>query len=221
MANIKKPKLEIIQCCNPFANKSHLQFVQVCDINDKLVAIAQNKNIIINPDQHICDECKQKIYNFRGKFDAGVSDEPGTSASMDTVQHVDLDTLIGPESPAQSDQSSDESDLEEEMFDYEAVKKATNELLIHLELSAIDETKLRGKKYQLKLAQSMTNRLQKCLFPKVNISFTDGEILDQLKKKFKKTKSRSMKMKVLSVLPKQWTIRKIKKEFGQRVSEHI
>ena len=41
-----------------------------------------------------------------------------------------------------------------------------------------------------------------------------GEIISQLKEKFHSTVCRSEKVKILTALPKSWSVRKIVKEFG-------
>ena len=42
----------------------------------------------------------------------------------------------------------------------------------------------------------------------------DGEIIKQLKEKFHTTAERSKKVRVLTVLPKSWSMRRIQAEFG-------
>ena len=56
----------------------------------------------------------------------------------------------------------------------------------------------------------------KMMFPEEESSGSDGEseIIKQLKDKFQASTTNSEKVKVLTVLPKCWSVRKVQSEFG-------
>ena len=88
-------------------------------------------------------------------------------------------------------------------------------LLVSLGQSPIDRTKLGRKRYCEDKVKEIEQGIRKKLKlepPKEEQEYQ--ELLEQLKKKFGDSSSRSEKLQVLSVLPQSWTIQRIEKEFG-------
>ena len=225
-------KRKVAECCNPFGVK-HLDYYDVVAVSQKLVDRAKKHKINISTDQYICSKCSRKIYDLRSDFTppvvpVEVTNQPSTSSEVSaslsslnvrtTATPMQIDASIGPGSPEKSEKNSEESDDAEEMIDTELLKKCTSELLRVLGLSGIDDSKLRGKKYQIETTQKLMNGLLKNLFPDATISFADYKIIEQLKEKFDQTTSRNMSVKLLSVLPREWTFRQIQEVFGEKAT---
>lgn len=209
-------------CCNPFHDQNHQKYVFLFDITKTLVAFAKKRKINLKLNQKICKACRHKIYcrrEFRDENTAErIVDQPSTSSGItaarsscqSAVTDMDyVDSLIGFESS-----SNDDDDFAVDEVDIEAVKKCTNELLYHLDLNKLDETKVYRKSYQLDLFNNLTTRLGQCLFSQVSAVINSNIIVEQLKDKFKQTVSRDVKMKILSLLPKEWSFRTIQSIFN-------
>lgn len=214
-------------CCNPFSDKKHRKFVAVFGVSENLIESAKRRKIELKSNQVICKACRHKIYNRNECIDeniavpstsSGISE--ATSSRQTTVTDMDyVDSLIDFESVDISESlSHDDNDFDVETIDIEAVKKCTNDLLYNLDLDKMDPMKMRGKKYQLDLFFNLTNRLSQCLFRHVTAAITNSKIVEQLKEKFEQTDSRNMKMKILSLLPKEWSIRRIQDTFNKNAS---
>lgn len=225
------------KCCMLLLDQfriGHNDFYVTKPVTQILVNYAEKKKISLNTDQEICDKCYKKIYDLRGCYIPDPVDEssqPSTSSQMaaslsslhvksSTAMDVDLNVLLGPPSPEKK-KSSEESDFDENVIDVLAVKKCLRDLVSLLGMGAIDEKKLPYEKYQQDLAHDLINRLSKCVLPHVYVSFTDPQIIVQLKEKFNGTTSRDMKVKVLSVIPKNWSMGKIQKVFGKNATKRL
>lgn len=225
------------KCCNPFFDKKHPKYVIVFSVNDKLVEFAKDRKIKLKSNGNICHACRNKIYKYKVRectdqsIDESISNQPSTSSgileassSLETnLTNMDyVDSLIGAESDdnAESDDSSSYAhDFSIELIDTEAVTKCTNELLNHLDLERIKAQRMRGKQYQIDLFYNLMVRLSKIVFPEVTAEFTN-KIIEQLKEKFEETESRNVKIKILSILPREWSVETIQNIF-ESASYHI
>lgn len=216
------------KCCNPFSVSKHPKYVVIYTISAVLVTFARKRNIDIKKNQVICKACRNKLYKIRENSDENVArsviDQPSTSSGnlwassscQSTVTDMDyVDSLIGGESVENSsdEDGGEDDDFDVSLIDTDAVKKCVNDLLGHLDLKEMDGMKMRGKRYQLELFNNLMKRLSQCLFPKATVVSTNNGIVEKLKDKFEKTSDRNMRMKILSLLPEEWSVRAIKKIF--------
>lgn len=68
---------------------------------------------------------------------------------------------------------------------------------------------------------TLLKKLKKTYFKNAASPLENDEIIIQLREKFHQTTNRNMKVKILSVLPKEWSIRKVQSLFGEDVSKHM
>lgn len=71
------------------------------------------------------------------------------------------------------------------------------------------------------MLEQLNNRLRETIFIKADSSIAADSMLSQLKEKFHQTTSREMKIKILSVLPKEWTIGQMRGVFSDSVSQYM
>ena len=77
----------------------------------------------------------------------------------------------------------------------------------------ITKRKLRTRKYAKKKLDEVTSMMEKLVIGEDSKS-EDSEIIRQLKEKFQSTSERSIRVQILTILPRSWSIRKIETEFG-------
>lgn len=142
-----------------------------------------------------------------------------TGESSTASQPMDVD--IGEETEKESAESDVElSDFDED--DNKNMKMATNALLRSMKIPPIDDSHFDNADYQTNLLSKMIKRLTKLFFKKTSDRFVNDKIVEQLKKRMKeKTTSYNMKIKLLSVLPKEWSRNKIKKIVGDSVTMYM
>lgn len=206
------------QCCNPFGKKNHQQFQKLCVITDNLIDTAEKQNLKIKRNGFICQQCRNQLYKKRKTGSENVTEEidvTEASTSRDTPEPMEFE-FMGESSEERSENSETDSSYEVETLD--KLKKITNELLYALGINVIDNNKFRSEKYQTELAIDLYKRLNKHLFTLASTEYVNDKIIEQLKTAFDKATSRDMKIKILSVLPKEWSVQKIKKMFGGNVS---
>ena len=111
--------------------------------------------------------------------------------------------------------------MEELQFEASKSLKQMNQYLEDVGKTPVKRKKLQSKKYLDKKLDEVTEMLKK-----VTIGDTDSvrttdesEMLGQLKEKFHATKESSVKIQILTGLPKSWSTRRIEREFS--VSHHI
>lgn len=205
------------ECCNPFSDR-HPPYCKLYNVTDTLIKKGVELGLKIKLSQHICNFCRIKIKNKLKKKNERKSSVAESVVSTLSDQHeqqteMDLGEAIGPQTSSENESDSDDYSGVEDA-DIEKLKEITNDLLAELKLPKIDDAKLRGKKYQSEMMKKITTRLSAALFPKAK-PFNDSEqIINQLKQKFDETSDRGMKIKVLSVLPKDWSALKTQKTFG-------
>ena len=95
----------------------------------------------------------------------------------------------------------------------EWVSTYLSSLLVSLGKSPIDRTMLVRKRYCEDKVKELEQGIRKKLKPSKEEHEYD-ELLEQLRKKYDESSSKSGKLQVLSVLPQSWTLQRIEKEFG-------
>ena len=159
----------------------------------------------ISVGMRICDSCRKSLAR--------------TPACLPEVEYQPS-VLPEPESSLQSDSPSPPC-REELQFEASKSLKQMNQYLEDVGKTPVTRKKLRTKKYLDKKLDEVTEMVKK-----VTIGDTDSvgttdecEMLEQLKEKFHATKESSVKIQILTVLPKSWSTRRIEREFS--VSHHI
>lgn len=100
-----------------------------------------------------------------------------------------------------------------------------NEILPQIDVTAIDSEKIdRSRSYCRKKCDEISTNLAAKIFDittpgvrEVAKENCEQEIVNQLKEKFAETTKKEQKIKILSVLPRSWSARKISKEFSTTV----
>lgn len=231
MSKRSKRSEEAEQCCNPFGG--YHGFCAVFDVTEKLVKKAAERGKKISTSQKICKPCRNRLNK---KIKTASTKSAGASARTSSRQQemkdvemaevevtdVDLDATIGPQTSSDSKEDTDsDSQFDPANIDVKQLRKATNKLLTLLGIGEIDRSKMRGQVYQIDKMKKLTNRLASALFPYAQPANDAEQMIHQLKEKFHDTNSRSMKTKILSVLPKDWTVAKTRKVFGETVSKRL
>lgn len=214
------------QCCNPF-NSPHPAFPTVTPVNAELAAKARILNKRIRATDLNCQRCRRKIHNDVMIASTPENDEPPakrTTTEAENLQEmmdVATEDKSSEEKKTEESSSGDKSGLSESNIvldpdNFPQIKECTNKLLAVLGLGLIDETKLPYKKYQNDLFTALSKRLNATIFPQATPSAAGDEMIAQLKEKFNdETTDRNMKIKILSVLPKEWTAGDFQREFGE------
>lgn len=153
-------------CCDPF-KKSHTNFTKLFPVTKSLIKSAKEQGFMIKLGEDICFLCRKRIWIEKSRSKSreiprlkdSAIDRPIASSRQCEGMHIDLNETIGPITGSESteDIESDEN-IELSNIDVESVKKIVNDLLKSLNLSAIDEARLRGKKYQMETVKNLTTR---------------------------------------------------------------
>ena len=88
-----------------------------------------------------------------------------------------------------------------------------NECLVDIGQTPISKSKARGKKYIKQKVDKITDAMSHMVSGKYSMNDGD-EMIEQLKEKFQVATEKSLKLQILTVLPKSWPIKKIEQEFG-------
>lgn len=163
----------------------------------------------------ICDTCRKEIGLTVQKLNEKKAEEQDGEQLMD----VDLDVdNLEPCVAVQNLVSSSSIDF----IDRDWFLRELNKILPHIGVELIDMTKVwnKSRSYCDGILKSIHNNLARKNFEiPENSSEThetntcDEEMLCQLKEKFTKTSDKDSKVKILSVLPISWSVRKIEREF--------
>lgn len=112
---------------------------------------------------------------------------------------------------------AEEVDREESFESQEMVVLELNNSLQHLDESPISNKKMNYKKYKTSKYNNVSASIKKKLFPDLALSMSykcpESEVIVQLKEKFQTTTNNKERIKLLSVLPKSWSIRMMMDEF--------
>lgn len=231
-------------CCNPFADTYHKPFVTVFEVTPNLIEKAKSIGLtsLVETDA-ICDYCRGRIKdtNRRKLLEVGESStpskqskaaeasQPGTSSGIQSrptlppteIHLMDIDDIQPDyaEIPEPSDSSETIIPLDTESL--KNLYSNLSDVFITLGLDPIDPTKMRTKKYQEGKISQLNNRLCAVLFTNATPPNNDGDqIIEQLKEKFCES-DRNTRIKVLSVLPKDWSVSKIHNLFDGLASRYM
>lgn len=205
-------------CCNPFGKHGIRHNCK--KVNHTVIAAAQAINISLNTNQNICSSCRKRIIEKNKKkgtqkielvdFDVEVTTPMELSGGETTESKVESDH--GSNDKIDSSDSSSHSEFEPSIDKMEKIKKL-NALLMQLNLETVNTKKLRSTSYAKSVLAQLNNKLSE-LFGVFDERITEREeIVLQLKGKFAETSDQNDRFRVLSVLPKSWSINRIQSEF--------
>lgn len=179
-------------CCNPFHKKDHGGKRKTLRPVTKWMC---EKDSNISMGSKICDCCRKKL--------ATSIPEPH-SYSESTFE------LSPTPSPPVSPPGSEVLQYEE----FESMR-LVNQCLDDIGETPVTKRKLQSKKYSEQKLEHLTTMMGKGIIggTTFNESKDEIEIIKQLKEKFHSTSENSVKVQVLTALPKSWSIRKIQTEF--------
>src|SRR5215469_1740888 len=179
-----------IYFCNPFKHAGHhYHRKSLRNVNENILKRHED---IVKGDK-ICDGCRKSVLKL-------------------------------PELNLESQYNIVADDVEmEEKFEILTPEKTQAIETLNISLSLLDETSI--KKKCLNEKKYPENKLKKvseafrtkilCLNPETTIQPNDeSEIVNQLKERFNSTTNKSLKMQILTTLPKSWTLQQIENEFG-------
>lgn len=197
------------ECCNPF--KITHKYAKLVDVTENVGKNVIERGMNIELGEKICQQCRNRLSRkTKSAVDQSSASTSSGQPEQDTPMEVgeidELSALIGPATSSESKESGDpDENFNPAIINISDLKKATDELLKILGVDAIDDKKIRGKKYQIEVMSRLLT---------AEPSHDAERIIHQLEKKFAEATSHNMKIKILSVLPKDWSAVKIRQEFG-------
>ena len=179
-------------CCNPFDKANHSSKERMFDL---FLPWMCERIHSIQPGAKICNECRKQL----GKLPIP---DPTTESSECTPVTES----------SQSVQLDEESDSCRNLPTLESV----NQCLGEIGETPVVKKKLQQVHYPKDKLKRITTAMKKVVIQDAESSDSgdDGGIIKQLKEKFHTTAERSEKVRVLTVLPKSWSMRRIQAEFG-------
>lgn len=190
-AKLNKKKV----CVNPFGRTK-------CSVNRRQVTDWMiNKIFFLTLNDYICDTCRNQIRTYDNKTIAAVTSNSGEVS--DKIDETDIDETF------------DRND--EPFFSTEAAIDSFNKFLNEFDVSPIKEEQLRQKSYCNSKMSDIVNVLKSTIFEKYETGTrnmdSDGEMLQQLKRKLAQSSDRNEKVKLLTLVPRSWSAAKISNEF--------
>lgn len=183
-------------CCNPLGKSGHTRFRKnLRKVQPWMVQKCPN----ITVEQKICSSCRKTI-----------SEMPGPSCILETDAEA--------EQPELSDDKSEGQVKSEIWTDRDTTLDSLNDTLLSLGETPVKKKRLGVGQYSKKKFQKIGELIKdyggvpECDKP-VTVS-DESVMISQLKEKFQETDSISVKVQILTILPKTWSIRKIQEEFG-------
>ncbi len=156
----------------------------------------KNPQLCLLEGSRICDKCRKQLAQTIPETPLLAETQPSTSSSPPSS------SIASPEVP--------ELDHREKRLEsLEAVTKCLEDL----GETPITLRKLRSKKYSKNKMAKIVEKMDQVIID-VDKSGDDREIIQQLKEKFLTLQERSVKIQILTVLPKSWSLAKIQAEFG-------
>lgn len=190
-------------CCNPFDKANHSSKRK--NLRSVLPWMCERIHSI-EVGAKICDECRKQL----GKLPIP---DPTTESSECTPVTESSESV-------HLEQSDEESDfcrnLEAKSCQDTSTLESVNQCLEEIGETPVVKKKLQQVHYPKDKLKRITTAMKKVIIQDVESSDSgdDGEIIKQLKEKFHTTAERSEKVRVLTVLPKSWSMRRIQAEFG-------
>lgn len=215
------------KCCNPFNHEGHNYYQYLRNITDDIIEKAKSLNYEIEKSADgICQSCHSTLYEKSRKRkaddDLGESSTARRPTGESSTAQAQTDFQYKSESENSGDELLEEFNLDDfDDDDRKDIKEATNALLVELKLPMIEGDEFRSAKNQTKVLNELNKRLRLLLFTKVSDEDENHQIIEQLKEKMDQTTLRDTKIKILSVLPKEWSAQKIQKIFGENVTIHM
>lgn len=199
-SNTSTSKHFTVYCCNPFKKPDHNYYRKnLRSVNENIL----KRNVNLNKCDKICDGCRKAVL----KLPENLTEETLHSDSSDSQ-----DDLNVPEIHVPVELSTPQKK--------EAIE-SLNRSLIAIEETPIKTKRLTEKKYPEAKIQKVTDAfrtkildLNPCSSSFDSAECFDCEIIKQLKEKFNSTTDKSVRMQILTTLPKSWTLKKIETEFG-------
>ena len=90
---------------------------------------------------------------------------------------------------------------------------SVNKCLVEIGASPISKKRTHGKNYSKLKLQRITEAMQKVVLTD-EIANDGREMIEQLKEKYLVTTERDIRLQILTVLPKSWSVAKVQQEFG-------
>ena len=172
-------------CCNPFQIEGHTARKNSLRPVTKWMC---EKNPLIQMGSRICDTCRKKL------------------AKVSEVPNIPLHAKTDSSSSTPSDSPN------EMMYEPSESIQIVNQCLVDLGETPVTKRKLQSKKYSERKLEVLTMKMSEAMLGEKQND--ESEILQQLKEKFHSTSQNSMKVQILTILPKSWSIQKIQTEFG-------
>lgn len=198
--------------------------------SDKTIAFAKRLDIRMLHTDKICDTCRKEIGLTVRKLNKEVEEQAAEVVEQavevgeqteEQLMDVDLDVVDGSEPCAAVQNFVSGSSID--FIDRDWFVKEFNKILPHIGVELIDIRKVLNKSraYRDHILKSLCNNLARIFFeiPEEPSDITnetntnDEEMLRKLKNKFAETNDKDSRVKIPSVLPMSWPVRKIQREF--------
>ena len=150
--------------------------------------------------QRICGTCRKRLAN--------VTEVP-LDAETEVLREADAEVEAEDPQDAEIDLSSSDSPNETMYKPRESIE-VVNQCLIDLGETPVTKRKLQSKKYSEIKLEVLTTKFSNIVLGEQR---NECEILQQLKEKFHTTSQNSVRVQILTILPKSWSIQKIQTEF--------
>lgn len=171
-------------CCNPFRIQGHTARKNSLR---PVTELMREKVPSIQLGSRICDTCRKKF--------AKVSEVP------DYAETYTISPTVSPSPP-------------EEKYEPSETIKMVNQCLVDIGETPVTKRKLQSKKYSRRKLEVLTTKMSEIMLGEPEPQNDESEIVQQLKEKFQSTSKNSVKLQILTVLPKSWSIQKVQTEFG-------
>lgn len=183
-------------CCNPFQIEGHTAR------KNSLRPVSQwmcEKSPLLHMGMRICDTCRKKLAQ--------------ASALTVNPQGDSTDSTLS-ESLCEQSETEDPSEMYEPSMMYKPSEQMgiVNQCLLNLGETPVTKRKLQSKKYCKQKMEVLTMKMGEVMIGEKQTD--ESEMLQQLKEKFHSTPQNSIKVQILTVLPKSWSIQRIQMEFG-------
>lgn len=203
-------------CCNPF--KNHGSRRKCRKINYQIIEAAKAINISLNRERKLCNSCRVKILSHKnvesvesvevqGEQEEEVGEDAESSACLEPME-----TSGESSSPSEFEDPIDQTDKVE-------VMKSLNTLLSQLKIETVDSKKLRYSTFPKAVIAQLNDKLSDLFGLSDERIIERNEMVSQLKAKFAETNDRNDRFRILSVLPKSWSINRIQTEF--QATQHM
>lgn len=195
-------------CCKPVLRNTKCSVAGLQKVNKNLILIALKQKITLNLNQKICKLCARALY--RGNIQPVKTVCKKSESSVDESTESDVESVCS------------KSSLEANLNSINAVETLNN-TLEQYGASPIKKKRLVTAKYRNKKFQSLNKTLNEKVF-KVETTLTMDQqskedsdrfnkMISNLKVKYNNSKTSSERLTILTLLPEDWSVYKIQKEF--------